>query len=155
MNNAIYIPWYNILFFLKLIVASLFAFILFLVFYIPINSSHNLPKRSSHAVNPCFSFFFLRSIPLEPSFLRSSFFISSLDWLLSQPLAQMSFQHYVLPLSSEFSSPFFCIFLFSGSQVFTFYCLLQFCWSVSSSSFLFYLFPGFEGAFPSVVSWER
>ena len=70
MNNAIYIPWYNILFFLKLIVASLFAFILFLVFYIPINSSLNLPKRSSHAVNPVFFLFFsFRNIPPEPSFL--------------------------------------------------------------------------------------
>ena len=123
MNNAIHIPWYSILFFVKLIVASLFAFILFLVFYVPINSSLNFPNRGLLMQSiPYFSFFFPLGISLRN--LPSSFFISSLDWLLAQPLAQMSFQHYVLPLSLEFSSPFFWIFLFSGLQVFTFYCFV-------------------------------
>ena len=82
MNNAIYIPWYSILFFLKLIVASLFAFILFLVLYVPINSSLNLPNRGLLMQSvPCFSFLFPLGISLRN--LPSSFFISSLDWLLA------------------------------------------------------------------------
>lgn len=154
MNNAVYIPWYSILFFLNSGLYLLLYFSWSSKFLLTLPSICPIEVFScsqSHA----FPFFFFRSIPLEPSFLPSSFFVSSLDWLLSRPLAQMSFQHHVFPLSSESSSPFFWIFLFSGPQVFTFNRLLLFCWSVSSCSFLFYSFPGFEGALPSVVSWER
>ena len=152
MNNAIYIPWYNILFFLKLIVASLFAFILFLVFYIPINSSLNLPKRSSHAVNPMFFLFFFSlgvSLWNLPSLVPPS---SSLVWtgcslnLLHRCHSSITFYHCPrnsLPLSSGF----FC-FLDPRSSPF----IVYFCFVGVSPSFLFYLFPGFEGAFPSVAS---
>lgn len=111
MNNAIYIPWYSILFFLKLIVASLFAFILFLVFYVPINSSLNLPNRGLLMQSiPCFSFFFFLQEYPSGTFLPP---FSSLVWtgcsLSLSHRCHSSITFYHCPWNSlPLSSGFFC-----------------------------------------------
>ena len=101
---------------------------------------------------PCFSFFFFSlgvSLWNLPSLVPPS---SSLFWtgcslkLLHRCHSSITFYHCPrnsLPLSSGF----FC-FLDPRSSPF----IVYFCFVGVSPSFLFYLFPGFEGAFPSVAS---